>query len=723
MALTEQDALKKANELIANSNAARARHEAMCGLWLCYTYGPQWAQFTKNANLSGNSLRYLRPVINPRRRDVRVAINHIQARVQKINSRLMPRELIYNTGPASRASNDMVASLVANARMKQQTDDARALTTIRRASLWRCVLGSAVIRRTMESVGEPVTVRGADGKPSVGPNGRERTIKTFAHKWVVCPPYEFIRDASARTTDFEDEEIIGHECPRTVEWVKRKFGVDVKAKATMGQLLEFQQFLYRATGQTYGQGFGESKAPAVMVSEWWFKDTSQNGKNRWPFRMLAYRDTRGETASDRQLVPLEFGPNGYYHLPLHHITYDQKLISPWGLGIPPKCIPTQDAINIGMTSMLRASVHHGSPTWVIEDNSLVDGVREGLNPRADKAVVYFSSAKRPPTRLESAQVDSTVRQILADSPVWLDAMLNTSPVQSGQAVKRGEAFKAYEMRKNEADTPLTSILDEDEVVFDQLLTGTMQDILKSDTPKSLLNRLSHQFTQQQILTLVEQDPSETLAGVKIVKETLRPKTTLETKDDFMSAIQSEMVDPITARRSMLVDKGITFDVREKRAYDHQVMEISSLLNGEEVEVWLGQEHEMHQYAIELEMDSQQFNAYSDEQQQALQDHWTEHQEKKQIRAQLDEPLPQMPEEPLPPEAAPPGEALPGLGDLPPELLGQQAAQPPLNAAAGALPTPPLGGLGEGIVSGGLLPQTGAVPTAPIPSAPVGAGTF
>jgi hypothetical protein len=716
--MEETEALKIAQDMLDNSNASRARYESLCGLWLCYTYGPQWAQLTGSTNMSSGTLRYIKPIINPEKRNVRIAMNLIQPRVQRTNARLMPRELDYNAVPSSRASNDTVAALVATSRMKQFTEDPAAIKAIRRASLWRCVLGSVVVRRTMQAVGEPVIVRTPDGKPSVGPNG-PRTLKTYRNTWNVCPPYEFIRDSSARTTEFEDEECIGHERPKTTKWLKRNYGLSVESKATMGQLLEFQRFLYSATGQTLGQGFGESKLPALMVSEWWFKDDRQNEDNLWPWRLMAYRDTRGEGPGDRQLQALEFGPNPYYHLPLHHLFYDNQLVAPWALGIPSKTIPPQDSYNIAHTSMLRAFVSHGATQWLVEHGSLVDGVKAGLTNMSNQPIVYYGTAKNPPKRVESAQIDSTVRQILTDSQGWMDQALNQAPVQSGEAVKRGEAKSAYEFRKDAADTPLTAILDEDELTINQLLTGTMRDILKTESPRVTANRLSHKYTIQQILTLTEQDPGQTLAGIKIVRETLRPRTTLETKEDFNAAIQSGIVDPITARRSMLIEKGIAFDIREKRACEYQLLEISSLLNGDGAEVYLGQQHEMHQYVLSLEMDSQRFNAYSSGQKKAIQQHWTEHEEFKQIQRQLEQPAQPVPDEIMSPDASMASPAGPGG-------MGAQEMQPPLNSPAGEMFTPPglgsPGGFGgEGIASGPFLPQAGGAQMAPMPSAPVGAG--
>lgn len=692
MPLSQDDCLSIARDRLRDSSTSRAEFEALCGLWLCYTYGTQWADVRSGRN---QSLQQLRSVLDYANQDVRLCMNLIRARVSKINSRLMPRELKWTVAPASRAINDQVGALVGDARLQQQIQDISGLRALRKASLWRVVMGSSIIRRTISARGDPVVVRDPSGKPSVGPDGQERVLRSFNHSWAVCPPWEFIRDPSAQDVDWRDENDIGQEKPRPTTWLKRHYGIQVDSKATMGSLLEFQRMLYEATGQSAGYGWQESKTPAVLVSEWWFKDSSADSDNPWPLWMLCYREIRSDQPSDRELKVIKFGENPYYRLPLHHLWYDDQLLSPWGRGIAALTKHGQDALNIAFMSILRQFVMHGCAKYVIQADSLVDNIAEALTNRTDKPIIYRRGAGiNKPERLNPAPMDQTAATILSATPTWLDSMLNMSPVQSGEAVKRGEPARAYEIRREAADTPLTAIIDNDEMTINELLSGTLFDVVDTESVEETYERLSHEFTIDQILSLKTQDAPSTLAGVKVAPDSLRPRTPQEMKDDYAAAVNTQMVDAISARRSLLVEGKVPLDVKEAAAYRQQIQEIQSLLTGESVNVYIGQDHGMHQWVIDYEQESARWGGYTEEQREAITQHWQLHQEAKDKLQMI--------------EAA----NIPGAQPQP----GQE------QMGAGGMGETPMGEMPMGMPGMGGQQMAGAgLPPEMMPSAPVGAG--
>lgn len=702
MAIDQETALKTAQRLLDESDGPRAAHEAWCALQMVYAYGNQWAT-TQIGSRSNVSLNQLRLIVNPNRTDVRLAMNIIGARSRKVDSRLSPRELEYKVEAASRAINDLVAADVGTARLRLHTEATSTLRKIRRASLIRTILGSCVLRRTMTATSE-ITVRDAAGKPSMGRNNRPRTIRTFDHDLAVCPPYEFIRDAAANNIDFDGEDCIGHEKPQTLDWVKRNFpdaNIPESTAATMGSLLEFQRFLYKSMGHSMNYGWRDSKTKAVLVSEWWYRDNSPNGRNKWPSWMICWRDSHSQEDGRRKLNVIDFSPNPYHNLPLHHYWYANELLSPWGIGVPHIGQSGQDALNIAWMSMLRHMVSCSLPKWKIEANSLVDKVQDALTNRADVAIVYRKQTT-PPERIQPAAMDSTTATIINSTPEWLDRMLNMSPVQAGYASKRGEAAKALEVKKEAADTPLTYVSDEDEQTTNDMLTGTLFDILKTDRPKAIVEQLSQEFTYDQILTLTTQDSVQTLSGVRVVPGSMRPRTPQEMRDDAFAAVNAEMLDPVAARRTLLVKGGTALDAMEEAAFHAQTREIQMLLDGEEVGVELGQHHDMHMWRIRYEQESPCFQNYSDAQKESLQNHWTMHLDAKarltEIEMQVQQPPgaaqaplaeePAAPEPPPMPEGMPMGmpPAMPGaggealLGGMPPPVAGP-GMMPALSAPA------------------------------------------
>ena len=243
---------KRVEELLNSSPTTRAAYEAYCGLCMAYAYGAQWTASTGTARGSHQTMQ-LRTIIDADRTDVRVTLNLIRPRISKLHSRLSPEDLRMRVDPASRANNDQVAALVANERMRIAIRELGAVGQIVKADLWRLVLGSAVLRRHIWQ-GMPVVARDAAGHPLMGKDGGTKRLPSIGYAWSVAPPYEFIRDPAAYDVDFEGEDCLIHEKPRTLRWLNRHFGIkrDQLGKdiSTMGQLMEFQDFLYKATGES-----------------------------------------------------------------------------------------------------------------------------------------------------------------------------------------------------------------------------------------------------------------------------------------------------------------------------------------------------------------------------------------------------------------------------------------------------------------------------------------
>lgn len=690
MPMEQAIALKKAQDTLEASETVRMNYEALCGLWMAYAYGSQWAGLGAGGT-GGQNLNQLRTITSANSTDVRFAMNQIGARIVKLDSRLKVKTLTSRAEPATSSVEDYISARVADARLKHHLTNAKGKRMLRRASLWRLVLGSVVVRRCMAQVGKSVQVFDRDGKVSVNPRtGNDRQLRKFRHSWAVCAPYEFIRDPSAMTMDFDDEDIIGHEKPRTVEWLQRKYGTVVKTEVTMGSLLEFHRFLHAATGNAMNGGFSMSKAKGLMFSEWFFKDPE--GNDEWDTWMLAYRTTGGPDAEDRKLRVIRFGPNPYAGLPLHHMWYNPKLISPWGQSIPEILMQAQDALNVAYTMSIRAMIMHAMPKWRAEANSLVDKYEHAFSNRTDVPIIYRAGIQHRPDRLPPAPISPEVHNIVNQTSDWFDKLMNMSPVQQGQAVARGEAAAAYQIRRDSADTPITGVIDEDEDTINELLTGTLYDISLTDSLKTLQKDLGGQFTASQIALFKSTDTRKLISGVKVAPNSLAPKTPEEMRTEALDAVNSQMVDAVTARRSLLVRGHIGMDAKEEAAYHKQMAEVKMLLDGEAVEVYLGQDHSMHMYVMSLEQESPQYPSYSPEQRAALQEHWFEHKQMETIiqRLEAEGPAGQLQQQGGAPtvEQEPQG-LLPGPGPGAEEGLG--GLEQPIGPEAGFAPPADIAG--------------------------------
>ena len=688
MALTLNKAMARATELLNTSSAGRACREAMYGLWLAMTYGKQWKAMAPGAR-GGTTLNQLRLVIDPDRRDVRVAMNEVRPQVIKANSRIMPRRLDYTVTSASPARNDRVAARVGKARMDLYTEATKAKSLLRHAVRWRTVLGSVIVRRTIRSRGPVVDVRDAYGEVSEREDGSHRYLRTFEHGWMICPPYEFVRDPSANDWSFEGEDCIGHEKPCSVDLVRRRFsGVRIETKATMGQLLEYQAFLYRATGHGANLGFQESKMPAVMLSEWWFRDSQADSRNPWPWRMLCYRDTVPihDSAEQRALKVLEFGRNEYHGLPLHHFCYDVRPGSAWGEGIPQQVIPQQNIYNLALTSFVRTLLQHSGSQYVVIQNSIEGKLTDVLNRDQSVPIIVTpgGAAKHwPPVhRLTPPPIDATAAMFLQQGPGWMDSALNTAPIQRGQTSKRGEAGYAIQLKQEQADTPHTARTDEDEDITNALLTGTLFDIAKTDSLKELRETLSHQFGETELRAFKTQDFAKAGIGVRVTPDSLRPKTPSEYREEYQLAVSSQLLTAEAARLSMLARGGVVTDYREGLGFENQKTEAQILLDGGECEVTQGQHHGAHIFYLQTLQDMAHWPLLSEEQRGAILDHQEEHE--RVLLAQ------QLIEQDRTGGQGPTAGELPGEGpEGPPEMMMTEAM--PLAQGQGqVLPFPPQG---------------------------------
>lgn len=670
--LSEPQALEIAKTQIRASQSTRAAMESLCAVYMLYTYGSQWGRLGVGTR-GGQSVRRLKPIWDPDSPNVRCAVNEIRRCVQKINSRLEPRKLEFDVLADSPASNDRIAARVGQKRMDAFCREVNARRYLRAGVRWRTVLGSVIVRRTMWTKGKVALLRDPDNKPQERKDGSYRTIRTFGHGWQICPPYEFIRDPAANDPTFEGENYIGHEKPVPVDHVVRFYGKGAlprgegnEIKGTMGRYMHVQQLIYRATNTMAGARPDDSKTPALLLSEHFFRDPDAEGENDWPWRLLAYRDAYG-TEANQELHRLEFGRNPYQDLPMHHFVYDAVPAHAWGSGIPEQTIGRQNLINLGWTGFLRSHLLHSGGFLMVEKDAIVGEITDLLAQRYNKPIEVNPGARHwPPIVRETGPgIDQVSATFIQRGPEMIENSLNLSAVQWGITSKRGESSKAVERKQEQADTPITARIDEDEITTNELLTGTLYDIGKTATLKDLGTILSGEFSDMELATFLHQDFSKAGIGVRVTQDSLRPRTPREYREEYTQLIESGMVEPVDARRAMLVN-GVAILPLESLNYDLQMEEVRRMLRGYAAKVTEDQDHPTHLFAIGVVQARPGYDQYSEQQRSRIEGHASEHKEYMQLsqvtQREFEAPLaePGIQEEPYPiePQTQGPGPVLP-----------------------------------------------------------------
>jgi len=647
MALSREQCIEICEKTLRSSAPVRAAQEAMGALHMAYAYGRGWAKLSR----SGSSwlMRPLATMHEDRRSDVRFTMDQCRHRVRKAGSRLHPRHLNrsdWAVKAATNALNDQIAARVSEQLTEQLAIETNLLTKLCKTIDWKLVVGSSYLLRTLAPNGTKMVIRNAMGEPVQGRAG-DLSIKTFAHGVQVIPPWEVIRDSSANDPDFAGEVCVGIEKPVPLLLLKRTWGTVVpdgieENCATMGQLLEFQDDLRRATTGHGTASAQDSKLKAVMHGIWFVRDSAPADDDAWEYILHTYRTTNAKEAQENGLQWLHFGPNPHRDLPLHHYMHEPVPGMPTGSGMVEPLIELQDALSLSWTSIIRGLVMHSGQRYVaIAD--LLDGRPDDVINRKQDQVILVKNWRPgmpwpPVQRTEPQKMDPAAWAIVERASEWCDRAVNQSAVMRGETASR-EPVATMQAKRELSETTLTDVIDRDTRISNKLLSGLLFDVAQWDAVDAIEARLGGEFTKKHVLMLKGQDLRKSVVGIQLRQDALRPRTPEEVRDDASADVKNQIIDAFTARMSMQIDGGRNPDPIEREAIDQQLAELPMLLAGNPVEVYDPQHHDVHAWVVRKFVNSPQFLLLDTQQQADMQQHWREHIERKAILSQVTEPQP------------------------------------------------------------------------------------
>ena len=637
MALDLQTAKNRLSELITSAHASRLAYEIKCGLWFLYAYAnDQWAH--EGSGAATQSIQQLRPIVNPSDPNIRLSLQQIRDKVLLMDSRLRPMKLEYETDGATHAANDRIAAQVGKRRLDLYGGDqgerpGRILKLLRRATKWRTVLGSIIVRRQIIPRGTPVTLRNPVGEPMSRADGSERYLQRYGHHLSIVPPYELIRDPAANSPDFDGENCIAHEKPVPVDDLARRYGKRIakrieqfkKTHAKMGDFYRMQGFVYRCTGSTMGVHVGDSRAKAVLIGDAWFRDAETG----WPYHMLYARDVAPESdeAGALDIEPLQFGVNPYESLPLHHYVYDEAAGHMWGLGIPMQGRRHQDMYNLAATNLLRVLMFQSGSPWVVHQRAFDTAAADLLSFRATTPLVVNAGwvskhGEKPIERLSTSQVDPNMHLALEMSRQGMDTALGIQAVHRGQGPARGEAGIATQMKLEQADAPIEDRVRDAEIVTNELLTGTLGDLRKIDDPKSLRAMFGGEFGDAEIGHYLRQD-SNAVIGVRVKTDSLRPMTRRERREASLADAGAGILDAQAVRYSRMIH-GEPVDPTEFKNLQFQQTELTLLRAGQPAPVEEDHVHWVHLRVCQDAVGDAAWLTYPEKMKAAIRAHAEEH---------------------------------------------------------------------------------------------------
>lgn len=671
MALDSKTAMERAQRLIASSWVTASYDNAYWMLAIMYEKGQQWGSVN---NVTGQmNVAYLRNLTDPQRRDVRVTMNKIGELVRQVYAEINPpsfRGTKYV--PASGSVDDRLIAGLSTRLMKQHIKDIRGLEVYRDVNRARTVLGTCGLRRTLRL--RSMRLFGSIDSGDI----MERPVKEYSVGWARVYPWEFMRDPAAVSLDVEqDENIICHFKPRTVQWVKQNFpGVEVTSESTMGKLMTFNRQVRAASGMVGNSRVANSREPAVMVYECYFKDG-----NDWPHMLYAFGDPMG---GDKQLKKIAFLPNPFYGLPFHFFHYERGAIQmPWARGIPHLLMASQDIMNLAWTWMLR-TMQAGAGKWLIEKGT-VERPQRALKNRIDEFIQWepaksaSQAQAREPKFIGGPQPSASAMQVIAQTPDAMANALNLSPVQRGITSKRGESASAIEAKLSQAGVPLDDLRRDDELELERLFQATLYDMtnrkwIRQDIVRRLLGK---DVPRNQVSLMVRKGTKEAVGSATVHPSTLRPRTKAEVKDDFGSLVDRGIVEPENAQWEMNLQSGINTNTGMSRAMDKQLDEIARMEAGADVHPAIADHHNYHIRAIMEYVDSPQWHNQPKAVRDRINNHFVEHKAAEMQMNQLEAMGPENAQEQGPPaQGSPPAQP----AEVPTPVPGAAAAAPELAVA-------------------------------------------
>lgn len=627
MALSKEQAVERAERLRISQRTQRSYHGSVWAVNMAYAHGRQW-QFVRNQLGGGRRVYQLREIIDPRRTDVRVTLDIIRPIIERTVAASSPQKLVAQAIAKTGRRESQSAKHVYDALLELKLPAIKALEMWRSLQWPRAVLGTVCVRRTIRNLGKEVALPASDKE------GKQLSLRHLSVGWAKIMPWEILRSPSVRDFDPDIADVeIGQEKPRTLQWVKRNFGKELQSQATLGQMMQFQDQLIKVSGwgNRYMHSSHSDQVPAVMVYEFYFKDADQ--EELWPWQLIAHSKDK-PNGDGTELIPLRFGKNPFSSLPFHFIYYSKPVQGPWGDGLPQLLKSVQDITNLFVTNEVRTSISHAHPKWLVQQGT-VDEPAKVFTNRADTPIIWQNPGANAskPERVEPSQGPSSNKEMIALAQERAIRQANLAEIQFGEQVKRGQSGQAYEAVGAQADAVPESRRIDDQLVLDALILGTLRDEqrLKKERPDIVAKLLKDRFPRRQIMAAMAVDPARHISAVKVIPDTLRPKTPRQVRETFESAVASQILTADKAQWEMEL-RGVTLNSAISGAIRRQQLEIQAIIDGQEAPIDAAEGIEAHNASIQVLaafFGSERRYTINDEQADALTQHWARHMQAKQ----------------------------------------------------------------------------------------------
>jgi hypothetical protein len=298
---------------------------------------------------------------------------------------------------------------------------------------------------------------------------------------------------------------------------------------------------------------------------------------------------------------------------------------------------------------------------VVVQAGTVERPKRQFNNRPDMPIIYQPQGgpnNVQPYRLEGPRLTEGSNALVNRSPDWIEMAINRSRVQLGETSRRGESGKAVVEKLEAAGAPLEDIHAEDERRLCGLLWATWLDVANPRTLRLGRARemIGSGVPEEHILAMLQDHPAKTTRGVRVLPGVMRPKTPEQEQEEFLNLAGQGILESTDVKRE-LANRGVAIDTLMMKNIEKQTTELAAMIQGEEADLAVDDDHDTHLYVIKLLVGSAQWLALDEEIQEAIEEHANEHRMTAVERGQLDAMI--QAAAMTPPQPSPPGEAFAG----------------------------------------------------------------
>lgn len=271
--------------------------------------------------------------------------------------------------------------------------------------------------------------------------------------------HEYVVDSEAMSTAAA-ERSLGH--------YMAKKGISIKSQTPLTDLRTSEVYLGRDL-YNLQPGSLQSETTGVVVHrmyDHWFGHLTVIVQNPSPER------AKDDDSWDHDWHVI-YDDDWLYGCPFLKLDLFKSIATALGTGLVVELVPMQDLINLAMRAELRGFIARASFKYFAVKDSIINP--DVLRSNQEGAVVWVKPTARDrdfwPQQVQMNKLDTSSMALIQQALSFGELGSGVTPTMRGEGIKRGQAFAAYELLRQQSSVPLQTIARQDKERTDTFSNG------------------------------------------------------------------------------------------------------------------------------------------------------------------------------------------------------------------------------------------------------------